>query len=365
MNFWQKLPKPIIGLSPMDGVTDYPYRKIINKYGKKCDLSFTEFVHVKSLFKGRVKVYKDLVFDQSNKPTIAQLFGVDPEYFRQSAIIICQLGFDGIDINMGCPAKSVVKREGGAALIKNPKLAQKIIKATKEGVGDWQNGKTIDDLDLDQEKKDYIKNFTSSSVIASLHDFEIIKRRGNLQKKRKSIPVSVKTRLGFNKNTISDWIKYLIEANPDAITVHGRTFSQLYSGQADWDSITSVSSLVKNQNIIYLGNGDVKNYQDGLEKTKKYNTDGALIGRHAFGNPWVFTDKIPSPQDKMKVMLEHAKYFNDFYEGKFFYAFRKHLAWYCKGFAGAKDLRIKLMQIDTLSQLNEFLTKTFPVNFLN
>lgn len=338
MNFWYQLPKPIIGLAPMDGITDYPFRYIIQKYGSKCNLFFTEFVHVEGLIKGKLNLFQDLYYVPNQKPIVAQLFGNDPKYFYQAAIILCFLGFDGIDINMGCPAKSVIKKNGGAALIKSPKLAQEIIKSTQLGITDYSNGKNLEDLDISQEKIDFIKahqNYNSFN--------------------RKKIPVSVKTRLGYSQNTISEWIKYLIEAKPNAITIHGRTFSELYSGQADWDAIASVSSLIHNANITYLGNGDVKSLSDAYHKAQKYQVDGVLIGRSALGNPWIFSDTIAGKEEKISLMLEHAEVFHKFHQGKHFYMFRKNISWYCRNFPEAKNLRQELIQAISLEELKQKL----------
>jgi tRNA-dihydrouridine synthase B len=330
MNLWQSLKKPIIGLSPMDGVTTAPYREIVKKVGNP-DVIFTEFVHVQALWRGKLDVYKGLIYKQKQRPIIAQLFGSEPDYFYKAAHIICELGFDGIDINMGCPAKAIVKRGGGASLIKNPNLAKDIIFQTKKGVVDWAGGQSLDDIGLDKEKINYI--YLQSP-----------------KQKKGLIPVSVKTRTGFSQSTLEEWIKYLIEASPAAITVHGRTFSQLYTGKADWEAIASVSQTVRSLGIIYLGNGDVRSLQEGLEKCEKYNLDGVLIGRAALGNPWIFRDKQPTTEERLTTLLKHSSLHLKVKGERSFPEMKKHFGWYCRGFLGAKELRIKLLATKQLSE---------------
>src|SRR3972149_8194050 len=143
--FWHELSRPIIGLSPMDGVTDHPYRHIQKKYGRP-DVVYTEFATVEGFCRGVEKVLDDFLFNEEQRPIVAQIYGTSPQLFREAATALCQMGFDGIDINMGCPAKSVAHSGAGAALILTPKLAQEILKATKAGVGGWQNGKNVRDF---------------------------------------------------------------------------------------------------------------------------------------------------------------------------------------------------------------------------
>jgi len=326
MSFWQTLPKPIIGMAPMDGVTDLAFRSILAKYGKPA-LMYTEFVHVMALWHGKLSVFQALRYENMQRPIIAQIFGSQPEYFYKAAHIICELGFDGIDINMGCPANTIVRRGGGSQLIKTPELAQEIILQTKKGMADWAAGQTLENLKLDKAKVKYIKSECKTLDV----------------KLRQVIPLSIKTRLGYEKNIISEWIKSLIETKPDAIAVHGRTFKQLYSGCADWEAIGSVSSLVKSNNIIYLGNGDIQSYQEGVNKCQQYLLDGVLIGRAALGNPWIFGNKEATVEDKLAILLEHARLHKQYFDKKQFAAIKKHLAWYCSGFEGARQLRVRLM----------------------
>ncbi|MGI5828032.1 MAG: tRNA dihydrouridine synthase [Patescibacteria group bacterium] len=325
MDFWRKLPKPIIGLSPMDGVTDAPFRSIVKRCGNP-DVLFTEFVHVQALWRGRLEVYKNLLFTNREHPIVAQVFGSELEYFYKAAHIVCELGFDGIDINMGCPANLVVKRGGGASLITTPKLAQEIIRKTQQGVKDWASGQTLEELGLNRGKINYIENLNTS-------------HKG----KRALIPVSVKTRIGYKENEVNSWIPTLLETHPAAITVHGRTFKQLYTGKADWDAIGSVAALVKKNGTIYLGNGDVASIQEGKAKAKQYGVDGVLVGRAALGNPWLFSSANPSLEERLSTLSEHIRLHIKAKGPQSFHQLKKHFGWYCKGFPGAKELRIALI----------------------
>ena len=145
--FWDKLKYPIIGLAPMDGVTDAPFRYIACKYGNP-DLIVTEFTSVEGICHGATKNLRAFIFDRSERPICAQLFGSTPDAFYNAAFVVCELGFDGIDINMGCPAGNIASKGAGAALIKTPKLAQQIILRTKEAAKDWYEGKKIKDTHL-------------------------------------------------------------------------------------------------------------------------------------------------------------------------------------------------------------------------
>jgi len=300
-NFWQKLKQPIIGLAPMDGITDAAFRYIVAKHGHP-SVIYTEFVSVNGLLRAYEKLKQDLIFNKIERPIIAQLFGAKPENFYKAAKIAAKLGFDGIDINMGCPDKSVVNKQGaGSALINQPELAQEIILKTKQAV---------------------------------------------------SIPVSVKTRIGIDKPITQEWIKNLLKTKPSAIAIHGRTLKQMYTGKADWREIGKAVKLAKNTNTKIIGNGDIKSYQQAKEKIKKYKVDGVLIGRAALGNPWIFQNKIqPTVQMKLDIMLEQAKLFTKLLPNKPFYNLRKHFAWYCKGFPQAKALREQLMKTNSLQDL--------------
>ncbi len=350
-NFWLKLKKPIIGLSPMDGVTDQPYRHIQRKYGN-LDIIYTEFTNVEGICHGATTLLKDFLFDETQRPIVAQIYGKTPEYFRQTAIILCELGFDGIDINMGCPAKSVDHSGSGAALIKTPKLAQEIIKASKQGVQDYLNGQRVKDCsDITTEISEVVK-----------------KRHGLLPKeyqKARDIPVSVKTRIGYSTPVVEEWISTLLEMDPAAIAVHGRTLKQQYSGDANWDEIKKAADLCHQTNTIILGNGDIKTLKDINEKVKKYDVDGVLVGRASFGNPFVFVENQDQDngdvnKDIFKVALEHCKLFEETYSSGLRYNFlpmRKHLGWYVRSIPNAKVVRADLFKTNSSKEVEAVFKK--------
>ncbi len=302
--FWSKLKKPIVALAPMADVTDSAFRHVIAKYGKP-DVFWTEFVSCAGLCseKGRPRLLKDLRYGKDEHPIVAQLFGANPEQMEECARLVRSLGFDGLDINMGCPDRAIEKQGAGAALMKNPKLAQKLIAAAKKGAGD--------------------------------------------------MPVSVKTRIGYNENTLSEWLPALLEMEPAAITIHARTRKEMSKVSAHWDALEGAVALAKQygsarSRTLILGNGDVKSVEEAWEKAKKYGLDGVMIGRGIFGNPWLFNEKKSmkpvSVKEKLRVLIEHAKTFEKHYEGiKRFDVMKKHFKAYVRGFDGAKELRIELM----------------------
>lgn len=346
-NFWKDLEKPIIALSPMDGVTDQPFRHIQKKYGHPAVI-YTEFTNVEGVCHGAIQMLKDFLYDETQRPIVAQIYGKTPSNFRQVATILCQLGFDGVDINMGCPAKSVDASGSGAALIKTPKLAQEIIKETMAGVQDYVEGKRAKDC------KDITEEITN----------EVEKRHNKLPEKFqkvRDIPVSVKTRIGYDEPVVEEWISTLIEMNPAAIGLHGRTLKQQYSGLADWNEIAKAAKLCKKAGIPMLGNGDTKTYEQAIEKVKKYKVDGVLIGRASFGNPFVFLNEQEAEDateqtNIFELALEHCRLFERTYKDFDRYHFmpmRKHLGWYSKGIPGAKDVRIKLVRTNNSKDVEQ------------
>ncbi len=340
--FWGKLNKPVIGLSPMDGVTDAPFRFIVAKYAKP-DVIITEFVSAEGLSYGASALLVDFLYSEIERPIVAQIFGTDPEAFYKSSAIICELGFDGIDINMGCPDKNVAKRGGGAALIKNPKLAKDIIKNVKKGIRDWSEGKSLKEFGLSDDMIDII----------------------NLQKKtnnKKVIPVSVKTRIGYDKIEIKDWVLHLLEEEPANISIHGRTLKQMYMGEANWEAISEAADIIHKTETLVLGNGDVLSASEVEERVAQYGVDGVLIGRATFGNPWVLSGEKVSVEKKLKVAIEHANKFEEIFKDRKFYNMRKHLAWYAHGFSGAKELRMNLMKAENAKEC-EIIINNFLLSF--
>lgn len=366
--FWRDLRRPIIGLSPMDGVTDQPFRHLHKKISQP-DIVITEFTSAEGIAHNATKLFDDFLFDETQRPVIAQIFGKEPRALYITAVILGYLGFDGIDINMGCPAKSVEQHGAGAALIRTPDIAQAIFRATRQGIQDWANGLTLDDLPE-------LKQKTKLQVLARHSQLPEIYQR------RRELPVSVKTRVGFDQIVIQDWIKTLLEVEPAAITVHGRTLRQLYSGVSNWEAIALAKETARDTESLVLGNGDIKTVADFYEKVKMSGVDGALIGRATFGDPWILgeikkyrdehwnTDQAgsvaqnwvrsnPSWQDRVQVIIEHTELFQKAFPEHPFLAMRKHLGWYISGFPGASELRSALVRANSAEEVRDILAR-FP-----
>ena len=310
-----------MALAPMADVTDAAFRRIIAKYGKFTrpdgsidggpNVMFTEFVSCDGLCsKGKKNLLPILKYTEKERPIVAQVFGAKPENFYESAKIIKKLGFDGLDINMGCPDKKVIKQGAGAALINNPQLAREIIRQTKKG----------------------------SRLFGG--------QAGEM-------PISVKTRIGYDKydkKEFKKWLTALLEEKPAAITIHARTKKEMSLVPAHWDIITEAVKI-RNEfdpspnHTLILGNGDIRNIADAEEKAKTFGADGVMIGRAVFGNPWLFANvkKIISTKEKLSILLEHTKLFEKINKGQNFDVMKKHFKSYVSGFPGAKELRIKLM----------------------
>jgi len=340
--FWQKLAKPVIGLSPMDGVTDAACRYMVAKYGHP-SVIFTEFINVEGLAHGAVKTLPALLYDEIERPVIAQIYGITPENFYGACFIAAELGFDGIDINMGCPSKAVSGHGGGAALIRQPKIAQEIIRTCKRAAADWAAGKTAREAGVHRD------------IIA----FIAAQKKIHGHNKRRLLPVSVKTRLGYDKVITKEWLETLLECEPDNISLHGRTLKQMYGGAADWDEIAKAAKLVHAAKYpaTILGNGDIQNIGEAREKIKQTGVDGVLIGRATFGQPWIFQDAHPSTKEKFRIALEHCRQYAKIFGShpRAFAPMKKHLGWYCKGFPGAKELRLQLMSCDSADDVKQIL----------
>lgn len=298
-------------------VTDSAFRSMFAKYGKP-DVTFTEFISADGLCsRGKEKLMPMLKFSEAERPIVAQIFGSNPDTIRQASALIAELGFDGVDINMGCPDRSVLKSGAGAALIKTPKLAREIIQAALAGVGSTEN----------------------------------------------NIPVSVKTRTGFNKKQLDEWIPELIKENISALTIHARTKKDLSQVPARWEEVKEVVDIVKasGKNILVIGNGDVKDLADGLKKSQEAGCDGIMIGRGAFGKPWLFdkNKKVDSIliEDRLRILLEHTKLFETLLKGvKNFAVMKKHYKAYVTGFDGAKELRVLLMEAKDYGEVEAIIT---------
>jgi len=317
--FWKNLKKPIVVLAPMANVTDAAFRRLIAKYGKP-DVIWTEFVSCDGLMsRGREKLMIDLSFDKTERPIVAQIFGSKPENFFKTAQLIKELGFDGIDINMGCPDKNVEKQGAGACMIKTPDLAKEVILATKEGAGD--------------------------------------------------LPVSVKTRIGYNKNSLNEWLPNLLSVEPAVVTIHARTRKEMSLVPARWEHLKEAVEIRDSiqtglEKTIILGNGDVKNLTEAYQKVKETGCDGVMIGRGIFGNPWLFNKDISvddiSIPERLRVMVEHTKLFEELLTGhKGFEIMKKHYKAYVNGFDNAKELRIELMEKAENAEAVEKIVENF------
>ncbi len=359
-NFWETLRNkktPILGLSPMDGVTDAPTRKLIATTSSP-DLIMTEFVNVEGLARGAVKMLEDFVYDECERPVIAQIYGIETESFYKVAFVACELGFDGIDINMGCPAKKVAHRGAGAGLIDNPEHAKNIIDSVQKAVSDFASGMSMETAGI------------RPKVINKVREMQ---EKGMKSDKQK-IPVSVKTRTGITETNIESWIKNLLEKDIQAITLHGRTLKQGYSGEANWDAIQHAGEIIAEHNqkpenadkqVVFLGNGDISSYQDAQDKVLHAGIDGALIGRASFGNPWIFSKELEeelaniNEEEKeivrKKKCLEHCQLFEEIFPNRPFFIMRKHLGWYMKHFSGSRELRKKLMLANSSTEVAEIL----------
>jgi tRNA-dihydrouridine synthase len=331
--------KFIIGLSPMDGYTDEPFRLVQAEISKP-DVIFTEFVSAEGLSRGGVGLYDVLLYSPLERPIIGQIFGKDPESFYKSAIVLCHLGFDGVDINMGCPAKTVTQNGSGAALIAKPELASEIIKAARSGIDDWFNKKvTIDDLKLNQKTHAVIaRNLKYSSHIPNIG--------------AQPPTFSVKTRVGITESVVDAWIPHLLSHDLDFISLHGRTLKQGYSGLAAWQEIKKAATMAHQTSTKLFGNGDVTSPAQAIQYGQEFGADGVLIGRAALGNPWIFSaDKEGSYEDKFHAMVRHAYHFNRIFPHRLFDSLRKHFLIYASGHPQAKQLRSQLVSLSSLDQL--------------
>ncbi len=343
----------------MDGVTDASFRYITAKHGSP-DVTLTEFVNIQSAFCSPRTLLKDFTYGEIERPVVAQIYGKTPELFYRVAHVVCELGFDGIDINMGCPAKKVAASGCGAALIRTPQLAREIIRAVKRGVRDWYNGQTLRDVDLGDDVIEEVR-------LANRH------RPGHGTPRQRLLPVSVKTRLGYDRNVIDQWLPMLLEECLTAISLHGRTLEQGYKGAADWDAIARAVEIAKGTGTLILGNGDVHDLRDAYRRVRETQVDGVLIGRGAQGDPWLFRDKnalkhalfIDSPfvidstpvslAERFEVIIEHSEHFENACGQSRFMAMRKHLTWYCRNFRGAAEMRAQMTRANNAEQVRQCL----------
>lgn len=276
----------------------------------------------------------DLAYTEAERPIVAQLFSSKPAHMEAAARLCAELGFDGIDINMGCPDRSIEKQGCGAAMIKTPEVAREIIRAAKRGAGD--------------------------------------------------IPVSVKTRLGYNQDQLEEWLPAILSESPAVVTIHARTRKDMSKVPACWERIARAVEIrdeLGSETLIF-GNGDVLTLTDAHEKASLSRADGIMVGRALFGNPWFFHPNRRLPlrltalpthgvdresiitadtedaaieyitlQEKLTVLKEHTALYEQLLPHKNFATMKKHFKAYCTGFPGAKELRMRLMETSTADEV--------------
>jgi nifR3 family TIM-barrel protein len=311
-SFWHRLPKPFFVLAPMEDVTDVAFRTLIAQYSDPSipRVFYTEFTSADGLMRadeaGQRKLRKKLEYGEGERPIVAQLFTSNPEYMEAGARLCREMGFDGFDINMGCPAREVERQMCGSALIKNSSLARELIRAAKKGAGD--------------------------------------------------MPVSVKTRVGYNENELETWLPELLAEEPSAVILHARTRKEMSDVPARWEHVARAVEIRDAcqggalTRTLIIGNGDVRDLVDAREKASAAQCDGVMIGRGIFGNPWLFSDREPpTSREKIKMLVEHIQMFQTHMSGFSNEAvMKRHFKSYIGGWDGAKDLRVRLMETESL-----------------
>ena len=326
VNFWEKLPKPFFVLAPMEDVTDVAFRTLIAKYASPevPRVFYTEFTSADGLIladeKGKRKILKKLEYGDAERPVVAQLFTSNLEHMEAAAQVCRELGFDGFDINMGCPAREVERQNCGAALIKDPAHARALIRAARRG-------------------------------------FEG--------------PVSVKTRIGYNEDELETWLPELLAEEPAAVVLHARTRKEMSEVPARWERVAravEIRNTFQNpggdaSRTLIIGNGDVKSIADARAKCAATGADGAMLGRAVFGNPWLFSNRTdePSQEEKIRTLIEHIELFQKMMSGYQNDAvMKRHFKAYIGGWDGAKELRTRLMEADTLEMAKDILSAELP-----
>ncbi|HVV14908.1 MAG TPA: tRNA-dihydrouridine synthase [Candidatus Paceibacterota bacterium] len=312
-SFWNGLPKPLFVLAPLANVTDAAFRRIIAKYSKPAGphVFWTEFVSADGLVlaneEGKAKLMRDLIYTEAERPIVAQFFTSTPAHMEKAAALAAELGFDGIDINMGCPDKSIEKQGAGAKLIQTPEVAQELIAAAKRGAP--------------------------------------------------NLPVSVKTRLGYNKDILEEWLPKLLAAEPAALTLHARTRKEMSAVPAHWDRVKRAVEI-RNElgsKTLIIGNGDAMDLEDAKKKAEESGADGVMLGRAIFGKPWLFSGaEAPALTERLRIAVEHSKLFEELLgDIKNFAIMKKHFKAYAEGFPGAKELRMELMETKSAAEIEK------------
>ncbi len=312
MSFWKELKKPFFVMAPMADVTDAAFRALVAKRGAP-NVFWTEFVSADGLYHTREiakmpdsenPLMRDLEKSDAERPIVAQLFSSNPEMMAYAAKLVAELGFDGIDINMGCPDRSIEKQGSGAAMMKTPEVARAVILAAKTA----------------------------------------------------GIPVSVKTRIGYNKESMEEWLPVVLEIAPEALTVHLRTRKEMSLVPAHWELMQKAVEIRDrvNPNVRLIGNGDVTSVEEGTHLVAETGCDGVMIGRGMFGNPWVFAGRKSEDtplEEKLEALIELAHGFEALTPKKNFSILKKHIKAFVTGFAGAAELRAKLMETESAAEL--------------
>lgn len=323
-SLWNSLPKPIFSLAPMEDVTDTVFRQILCRTGKP-DIFFTEFTNVDGVASaGRDIVARRLLFTKAEHPIIAQIWGMIPENYYKAAKEMVEMGFDGIDINMGCPQHDVVRHGACGALMKNHPLATELIQATKEGARSASSGQAP------------------------------------------NLSVSVKTRIGYSKIQTEEWIGFLLGQNLDLITVHGRTVAEMSKVPTHWDETGKAVELrnTMNKPTLIFGNGDVLSLAEAKEKVEQYHLDGVMIGRGIFHNPWLFAGVDPASKtvkERLLLLEEHIRLYQQTWGStKSFQILKKYFKIYLSDFDGASEMRQRFMETNSYDQALSLVSDILP-----
>ena len=308
-NIWNQLPTPFLILAPMEGVTDIAFRQVIAHAGRP-DLFFTEFTNVSSYAseKGRSNALSRLKVAPTDAPIIAQIWGKNPDHFAECAGALQELGFAGIDLNFGCPDKNVNRAGGGAAMVKTPELAVECFRNAKNAT---------------------------------------------------SLPVSIKTRLGWNRiDEFQTWLPTLLTEHPAALTVHLRTKKEMSKVPAHYELIPDIIKLRDHfsPDTKLIINGDIKNRAHAMELHEKYPAiDGFMIGRGVFQNPYCFTDHQPSRDELMSLLFLHLDLYEKYLSDQSYEPLKHFFKIYINNFPGASDLRAKLMETHSVAEARKIL----------
>jgi nifR3 family TIM-barrel protein len=306
-------------MAPMADVTDPAWRALVARLGSP-HVFWTEFVSADGLFHTRQKMrdeenplMRDLRFTPLEHPIVAQFFSSSPDMIAYAATLAAELGFDGVDLNMGCPDRSIEHQGAGAALMKTPELATRLIVAAKSA----------------------------------------------------GLPVSVKTRIGYGAEALDSWLPTLLAARPAALTIHLRTRKEMSLVPAHWELMSRVVALRDElaPGVPVIGNGDVQDLEEARVRIEATGCDGVMIGRGMFGNPWVFAGRKhadTSISEKLEALIELAHAFEALTPHKHFAILKKHIKAFATGFDGAADLRAKLMEAENADAL-ESLIRENPV----